>query len=86
MVGEARIAAAVEQAVAPLRTENREMRAENRAMRAELACPICLDVLEDAAALPCGHIFCDPCVSRDRQMRECPVCRVAIQQKRRVYS
>ncbi|KAH8065101.1 hypothetical protein JL722_2005 [Aureococcus anophagefferens] len=46
-----------------------------------LACPICLDVLEDAAALPCGHIFCDPCVSRDRQMRECPVCRASFRRR-----
>ena len=51
------------------------------AMRAELACPICLDVLEDAAALPCGHIFCDPCVSRDRQMTECPVCRASFRRR-----
>ena len=47
-------------------------------------CVVCLESARDVVFMPCFHVVscwnCGLCVS------ECPVCRVAIQQKRRVYS
>ena len=41
-----------------------------------------LDVLEDAAALPCGHIFCLGCVDAAfERSHECPTCGAACRKK-----
>eukprot|EP00668_Euglena_longa_P000864 GGOE01001047.1.p1 GENE.GGOE01001047.1~~GGOE01001047.1.p1 ORF type:complete len:951 (-),score=183.34 GGOE01001047.1:1955-4807(-) len=43
----------------------------------EFSCPMCLEVMEDAACLTrCGHSFCQPCLKRALQRKpECPTCR-----------
>ncbi|KAH6897782.1 hypothetical protein BKA70DRAFT_1315735, partial [Coprinopsis sp. MPI-PUGE-AT-0042] len=41
-------------------------------------CPICLEGLGDSAiSLPCGHLYCSPCVARSTQEGRiaCPTCR-----------
>jgi len=42
----------------------------------DLECPICMGVLVDAVAGPCGHTFCRLCVERSMQKNmSCPLCR-----------
>ncbi|XP_037074095.1 uncharacterized protein LOC119095347 [Pollicipes pollicipes] len=45
----------------------------------ELQCPVCLDMLQRATTLGCGHTFCEECL---RDVREndpkCPMCRERI--------
>jgi len=33
------------------------------AMREELSCPICMDAVEWAVQVPCGHVFCSDCLA-----------------------
>jgi Ubiquitin-conjugating enzyme/Zinc finger, C3HC4 type (RING finger) len=39
-----------------------------------LLCVVCLNVLEDASWLKCGHTFCDGCIE-DLRSDSCPTCR-----------
>jgi len=48
----------------------------------EKECAICFDGLRDIALDPCGHIFCHKC---SNMITECPVCRIKIQNRRKVY-
>jgi len=47
---------------------------------AEFICPLCLDLLQDAVATPCCHLFCRPCIDRSRSSghNKCPLCRSEI--------
>ena len=49
------------------------------AMREELSCPICMDAVERAVQVPCGHVFCSDCLAINQSLGEsrhdCPVCR-----------
>ena len=49
------------------------------AMREELSCPICMDAVEWAVQVPCGHVFCSDCLAQNQSLGEsrhdCPVCR-----------
>ena len=49
------------------------------AMREELSCPICLDAVERAVQVPCGHVFCSDCLAINQSLGEsrhdCPSCR-----------
>lgn len=38
-------------------------------------CPICLDIMNKAAGIPCGHEFCYNCIKGVEQ-HSCPICRV----------
>lgn len=41
----------------------------------ELACPICVETIEDAFVTPCGHTFCYKCISTHLKNRSnCPSC------------
>ena len=46
-------------------------------MEDELSCPVCLDVLEEASTIPCGHLFCKACIHEYESSYggTCPVCR-----------
>ncbi|XP_078028051.1 nuclear factor 7, brain-like [Epinephelus lanceolatus] len=44
----------------------------------DLCCPVCQDVFRDPVVLSCSHSFCKDCLQnwwRQRQERECPVCK-----------
>lgn len=48
--------------------------------RDSLACPICLELLNEPVTLPCGHSFCRGCIGRHWEMQQsggcsCPSCR-----------
>ena len=62
---------------------------QERARRAvqnegEQKCVVCLESARDVVFMPCFHVV--SCWNCGLRVSECPVCRVAIQQKRRVYS
>ncbi|XP_049893660.1 nuclear factor 7, brain-like [Epinephelus moara] len=44
----------------------------------DLCCPVCQDVFRDPVVLSCSHSFCKDCLQnwwRQKQTRECPVCK-----------
>ncbi|XP_073690396.1 uncharacterized protein [Garra rufa] len=55
--------------------------AEATISQAEFTCPVCLDLLEDPVAIPCGHSYCKRCITGhweqgdQTKVYSCPQCR-----------
>lgn len=46
-------------------------------------CKVCMEAVSDTVFVPCGHLgFCAACIS---SVSECPICRVKIEQKIKVF-
>lgn len=47
-----------------------------------LYCSICSDIFTEPVRLPCGHTFCQECITLwAKKHLECPICRVAFKEK-----
>ncbi len=55
--------------------------AEARVFQDEFLCPVCQDLLKDPVTIPCGHSYCESCITvcwdQEDQMRvySCPQCK-----------
>lgn len=62
----------------------KELKASEVILSESVSCTCCLSEFDGAdtvAVLPCGHIFCEPCIaawasSRSIQSSKCPLCRI----------
>ena len=88
---DARVAAAAVEAFQAenesLEAENESLQAENESLtsRLEAKCVVCFERAPDVVFMPCFHaVSCSNCGLRE-EVDTCPVCRVPIEQKHRIY-
>jgi len=53
---------------------------------ASFTCFVCMDRLVDTFLDPCGHVMCGPCWVRTVNKRECPGCRGAIRDTKKIFT
>ena len=53
---------------------------------ASFICFVCMDRLVDTFLDPCGHVMCGPCWVRTVNKRECPGCRGAIRDAKKIFT
>jgi Zinc finger, C3HC4 type (RING finger) len=51
----------------------------------KFTCSICTENLIDTFVDPCGHVFCERCISRTVNKTNCPGCRTIINGIKRIY-
>ena len=70
-----------------LEAENESLQAENESLtsRLEAKCVVCFERAPDVVFMPCFHVVsCRDCGLHE-DVSKCPICRVPIEQKHRVY-
>lgn len=53
---------------------------------ASFTCFVCMDRLVDLFLDPCGHVMCERCWARTANKRECPGCRGAVRDPKKIYT
>lgn len=53
---------------------------------ASFTCFVCMDRLVDLFLDPCGHVMCERCWIRTANKRECPGCRGAIRDAKKIFT
>uniref|UniRef100_A0A8C2KWZ1 RING-type domain-containing protein n=1 Tax=Cyprinus carpio TaxID=7962 RepID=A0A8C2KWZ1_CYPCA len=54
---------------------------KNEVSQDEFLCPVCLELLKDPVAIPCGHSYCKSCITDcwdqedQKRVYSCPQCR-----------
>lgn len=51
----------------------------------KFTCSICTDRLVDTFIDPCGHVFCEQCISKTINKTTCPGCRTTINGIKRIF-
>ena len=52
----------------------------------KFTCSICTETLVDTFVDPCGHVFCESCLSKTTNKIHCPICRSQINTLKRIYT
>jgi hypothetical protein len=64
----------------------RVLKETNAERYASFTCFVCMDRLVDLFLDPCGHVMCERCWSRTSNKRECPGCRGAVRDPKKIYT
>ena len=52
----------------------------------KFTCSICTETLVDTFVDPCGHVFCEGCLSKTTNKTHCPVCRTQMNALKRIFT